>query len=67
MARLFGIAKERFHLAPMGLARPEAFRVERAEESRPPTVGYLARICPEKGFDLLVEAFIDLRKMPGMW
>lgn len=66
MSRLFGIAPERFHLAPMGLSRPEAFAPERAPDPRPPTVGYLARICPEKGFDQLVEAFIGLRDRPGM-
>jgi glycosyltransferase involved in cell wall biosynthesis len=34
--------------------------------SRPPTVGYLARLAPEKGLHILAEAFIELRKMPGM-
>jgi glycosyltransferase involved in cell wall biosynthesis len=33
---------------------------------RPPTVGYVARICPEKGFGQLVEAMELLRRMPGM-
>ena len=33
---------------------------------RPPTVGYLARICPEKGFGRLLEAVALLRRMPGM-
>ena len=27
-----------------------------------PTIGYFARICPEKGLDLLVDAFIELKK-----
>jgi len=31
-----------------------------------PTIGYLARLCPEKGLDRLVEAFVRLRQMPGM-
>jgi glycosyltransferase involved in cell wall biosynthesis len=34
--------------------------------ARPPTVGYLARLAPEKGLHLLAEAFIRLRAMPGM-
>jgi glycosyltransferase involved in cell wall biosynthesis len=29
------------------------------------TIGYFARICPEKGLHVLVEAFRLLRKMPG--
>lgn len=33
---------------------------------RPRTVGYLARIGPEKGFHVLVDAFLELRTMPGM-
>jgi len=33
---------------------------------RPPTVGFLARICPEKGFGRLLEAMALLRQMPGM-
>jgi glycosyltransferase involved in cell wall biosynthesis len=27
-----------------------------------PTIGYFARMCPEKGLDLLVDAFIELKK-----
>ncbi|MCI0685291.1 MAG: glycosyltransferase family 4 protein [Gemmataceae bacterium] len=33
--------------------------------SRPFTIGYFARICPEKGLHVLVEAFRLLRRMPG--
>lgn len=33
---------------------------------RPPTVGFLARICPEKGFGQLLGAFALLREKPGM-
>jgi len=31
-----------------------------------PVIGYFARMCPEKGLDLLVEAFIGLKKRAGM-
>ncbi|MDX1946087.1 MAG: glycosyltransferase family 4 protein [Pirellulaceae bacterium] len=31
-----------------------------------PTIGYLARLAPEKGLHILAEAFLLLRKMPGM-
>jgi glycosyltransferase involved in cell wall biosynthesis len=33
---------------------------------RPPTVGYFARICPEKGVDRAIEAFALLRQKPGI-
>jgi glycosyltransferase involved in cell wall biosynthesis len=36
-----------------------------APAGRPPTVGYLARLAPEKGLHVLAEAFILLRQMPG--
>ncbi len=39
------------------------------EGSRPPTIGYLARLAPEKGFHLLVDAFLELRRrgtVPGL-
>ena len=35
-------------------------------EIQNPTVGYLARLAPEKGLHILADAFIRLRQMPGM-
>ncbi len=32
----------------------------------PFTIGYFARICPEKGLHHLVDAFLHLRKLPGV-
>jgi len=37
-----------------------------SRDGRPPTIGYLARLAPEKGLHHLVDAFLDLRKRPGM-
>jgi glycosyltransferase involved in cell wall biosynthesis len=34
--------------------------------TRPPAVGYLARLAPEKGLHVLVDAFLELRRMAGM-
>lgn len=37
------------------------------DSNRPPTVGYLARLAPEKGLHILVDAFIQLsNQMPGV-
>jgi glycosyltransferase involved in cell wall biosynthesis len=39
------------------------------DPSRPPVLGYLARMCREKGLDTLVDAFIAVRereKVPGL-
>lgn len=35
-------------------------------DGRPPTIGYVARICPEKGLHKFLDAALLLRKMPGM-
>jgi glycosyltransferase involved in cell wall biosynthesis len=66
MAGYFEIPRERIHvvypglnLAGHGAPRPEG-------NSRPFTIGYFARICPEKGLHILTEAFRLLRKQPGM-
>ena len=37
------------------------YPADRAEPSEP-TIGYFARICPEKGLDLLIDAFIQLKQ-----
>jgi glycosyltransferase involved in cell wall biosynthesis len=68
MTELLDVPSDRFGVVPLGIAEPEAFHVESpaGEANRPPTLGYLARICPEKGFHVLVEAFLRLRTLPGM-
>lgn len=67
MGALFQIPEERITVVPLGLSRPEEFEPAsgRVDAQRPPTLGYLARICPEKGFGVLVDAFLRLRAMPG--
>lgn len=71
MAEYFGIPSEKFHLVPLGIdlsdfpeTAPDADDAPAA--ARPPTIGYLARMSPEKGLHLLVEAFLRLRTVPGM-
>ena len=70
MSEYLGIARQQIAVVYPGLAKEfltaiEATRVRQTNE-RPPTVGYLARICPEKGIERLVDAMIELRTMPGM-
>jgi glycosyltransferase involved in cell wall biosynthesis len=66
MAGYFAIPRERIHVVYPGLnlAGHGAPRPERA--GQPFTIGYFARICPEKGLHLLVEAFCILRQTPGL-
>jgi glycosyltransferase involved in cell wall biosynthesis len=37
-----------------------------AHTPRPPAVGYVARICPEKGLHRLIDAMLTLWQLPGM-
>jgi glycosyltransferase involved in cell wall biosynthesis len=65
MAEYLRLPRERIHVIPPGLnltghATPSPPRPATAADGSPPrsvTIGYLARICPEKGLHLLVEAF----------
>ncbi|RCS50640.1 glycosyltransferase family 1 protein [Bremerella cremea] len=69
MADYFGIPSEKFHLVPLGIDLtdlPEAGDAEHEVTARHPTIGYLARMAPEKGLHLLIDAFLHLRAMPGM-
>ena len=65
MSGYLDVAPERMHVVPLGLnldghgARPPA------PDGPPYVVGYLARVCPEKGLHLLVEAFRQLVESMG--
>jgi len=58
-AEHFGLDGERVHYVPMGVAVDEALGGAAAAE--PFTIGYLARLCPEKGLGQLCDAFAALR------
>jgi len=61
MADYLGAPRERIHVVYPGIqlngfVKPS----ESAAKQSPATVGYLARVCPEKGLHLLVDAFHQL-------
>lgn len=56
----FDLPRERVHHLPMGI-HADQFPTREAPPDGPFTIGYLARICPEKGLANLVEAFVELR------
>ncbi len=63
---LGGIDPRRMFVVPLGLPLDGRDEGEARAEGGPLTIGYLARICPEKGLHVLVEAFRLLAaKHPG--
>ncbi len=69
MAELLGVDASRFRVVPIGIrleGHGAGERPPREPGSAPgATLGYLARIAPEKGLHLLVEAFHLLAERPG--
>lgn len=66
MAEYLGADRARFHLAPLGLRVSDLPDRPGDRGERPLTIGYFARHCPAKGLHLLVDAFIELARRPGM-
>jgi glycosyltransferase involved in cell wall biosynthesis len=66
MSEYLGLSRERMHVVYPGL-NLKGHGGHRAFRDAPPyVIGYFARICREKGFHNIVEAFRILRKMPGV-
>ncbi len=64
MADYFGLPRAAIEVVPLGLDL-KGHGGPRSPRTEPPyTVGYFARIAPEKGLHLLAEAFVRLRQMP---
>ncbi len=68
MGELLEIPREKIHLVPLGIDTTDfqSLTGSSPSEDRPLTVGYLARLAPEKGLHVLVDAFLELHQMPGM-
>jgi glycosyltransferase involved in cell wall biosynthesis len=66
MAAYLRVDRERLRVVPLGV-RLEGYGQTRPErrEGEPFVIGYLARIAPEKGLHLLVEAFIEVARTLG--
>jgi glycosyltransferase involved in cell wall biosynthesis len=65
MSGYLGVARGKMHVVWPGLNLKGHGGPRPPRGDRPPTVGYFARVCPEKGFHNLVDAFIALRQTPG--
>jgi glycosyltransferase involved in cell wall biosynthesis len=64
MANYLSIDRQQIEITPLGIDTDELQSVTpRQHEPRTPmTIGYFARLAPEKGLHLLVDAFIELRQ-----
>ncbi|MEZ6153915.1 MAG: glycosyltransferase family 4 protein, partial [Pirellulaceae bacterium] len=68
MQRLLGYADGAWQVNPLSIDSHDFVDLPRLEvaRERPPTIGYLARLAPEKGLHLLVDAFIEIVRHPQM-
>jgi ABC-type lipoprotein export system ATPase subunit/glycosyltransferase involved in cell wall biosynthesis len=67
MAGYLDVPRDRIDVVYTGLEREYFAPSQRgACDARPPTIGYLARICPEKGLSRLIDGYLALRRIPDM-
>ncbi len=66
MATYLSIPRGKIDLVPLGINLAGFERRRDAPPDRPFTIGYLARIAPEKGLLTLCEAYERFRQMPGV-
>ena len=62
MARYLNLPESKFLILPLAIDCSKHDGVPKPELGQPPTVGYFARICPEKGLDCLVESVVQLKR-----
>ena len=61
MPGYLGSPREKIRVVPLGI-NPQGFDLREQNRSGPFTIGFLARIAPEKGLHVLAEAYRILRK-----
>jgi glycosyltransferase involved in cell wall biosynthesis len=64
MASYLGLDRAKIHTVPIGI-NLDGHRPAEGEKEGPFTIGYLARVAPEKGLHLLAEAYRILRQERG--
>jgi glycosyltransferase involved in cell wall biosynthesis len=65
MADYLAIDADRIHVVPLGI-NFDGYHPHEDDEAEPFTVGYFARIAPEKGLHVLADAYRRLRSDPAM-
>jgi glycosyltransferase involved in cell wall biosynthesis len=66
MSSYFAIPREKIHVVLPGINLAGHGGIRPPRDGKPFTVGYFARICPEKGFHHIVAAFEHLKRLPNM-
>ncbi len=68
MAKMLEVDPARLSVSPLSIDTADFDNLPAADQasSRPPSIGYLARLAPEKGLHQLVDAFIQLADQSGM-
>ncbi len=73
MQAMLGFADNAWRINPLsidpsdfGSQEPEPLQENMPQVNHAPTIGYLARLAPEKGLHLLVDTFIDIAHRPQM-
>ena len=66
MADYLSVPREKIHVIPHGLKLAGHSQRPPRKSDAPLTLGYFARVCPDKGFHLLVEAFRLLSGHPEL-
>lgn len=67
MSDYLSIPADRIQVIPLGIDTGDFADATNHLQRDPqrPTIGYLARVAPEKGLHVLIDAFIALRQRPG--
>lgn len=68
MARRLEIPQSKLQVVPNGI-QLEGYRDIQRPVGSPPSLGFFARMCPDKGLDIVVDAFIEVRRrssVPGL-
>lgn len=63
MQKKMSIPDKKLHVLHVGV-KPEAYPYSKPA-GNPQAIGYLSRICEENGFEILVDAFIQLKENPA--
>ena len=66
MAGYLSIPREKIDVVPLGINLDGFERRRTTPAGQPFTIGYLARVSPEKGLFALCEAYVRFRQMPGV-